>query len=233
MQSLVKQTADDIKNCANACDTYSKKKLIVKVIKGSVWDGTLKSFLDLFTARRKAFTFALAIHVGAGIDDANRQLKALDAKLDTVLEFFTTRTLSAEQLELTALVQRRGGPTAVMGNTDTLQEILKFKPASATVAGKRDREGGTEHSSHVGGDEVAAVKQELFENPEIAVRKNLEVFERKFRMQQRELAEEMQRMVHHEGDRVIEAVTSGPHDRIIDPVSSLSTFLCTTLTRLR
>ena len=51
-----------------------------------------------------------------------------------------------------------------------------------------------------------------------AIKKNLEVFELKFKMQQRELAEEMRRMVHHEGDRVIEAVTAGPHDRIIDPV---------------
>ena len=75
MQALVSQTATDIKSCANACDTYAKKKLIVKVIKGSIWDGTLKSFIDLFSARRKAFTFALAIHVGVGIDDANRQLR--------------------------------------------------------------------------------------------------------------------------------------------------------------
>ena len=28
MQDLVKATADDIKECANACDTYSKKKLV-------------------------------------------------------------------------------------------------------------------------------------------------------------------------------------------------------------
>ena len=36
-------------------------------------------------------------------------------------------------------------------------------------------------------------------------------------MQQRELTEEVKRVIHHEGDRVIEAVTSGPHERIIDP----------------
>ena len=218
MQTLVSQTATDIKSCANACDTYAKKKLIVKVIKGSIWDGTLKSFIDLFSARRKAFTFALATHVGVGIDDANRQLRALDAKLDAVLEFFATRAVSAEQLELTALVQKRGGPTVVMGSNDALKEMLKFKPSSTVAVGKRDRESGAEHSSHTGDDELSVVKRDLFENPQNAIEKNLEVFERKFKMQQRELAEEMRRMVHHECDRVIEAVTAGPHDRIIDPV---------------
>lgn len=28
MQDLIRDTAEDIKKCANACDTYSKKKLV-------------------------------------------------------------------------------------------------------------------------------------------------------------------------------------------------------------
>ncbi|PIL33864.1 hypothetical protein GSI_03570 [Ganoderma sinense ZZ0214-1] len=223
MQELVKQTAEDIKTCANAGDTYAKKKLLVKVIKGSIWDCTLKGFIDLFANRRKAFTFALALHVGAGVDDANRKLKEIDSKIDMVLDFFS-KAVSPERQELAALVQKKGGAAAVMGDNDALEELLKFKPAAAAIgqAQARGRSGreGAERSSHPeGGDELAVVKQELFDtgSPELAIRKNLELFERKFKMQQRELAEEMRRMVHHEGDRVIEAVTSGPHDRIIDP----------------
>ncbi|RPD54176.1 hypothetical protein L227DRAFT_580748 [Lentinus tigrinus ALCF2SS1-6] len=213
MQELVKQAADEIKSCANACDTYSKKKLIVKVIKGSVWDGTLKGFIDAFANRRKAFTFALSIHIGVGVDDANRKLKLIDAKIDIVLEFFA-KAVTPEQQELAALVQKKGGPTAVMGDNDTLKELLKFKPASTTIT-KRD---GAEHKAHEGGgDDLSIVKEELFDSPELAIRKNLDIFERKFKMQQRELTEEVKRVIHHEGDRVIEAVTSGPHERIIDP----------------
>ena len=218
MQELVKQTAEDIKTCANACDAYSKKKLLVKVIKGSIWEGTLKGFIDVFANRRKAFTFALSIHVGVGVDDANRKLKEIDAKIDIVLDFFS-KVVSPEQQELAALVQKKGGPTAVMGDNEALKELLKFKPAAAIGQAKRGSgRDGAEHNSHQDGDDLAVVKQELFDSPELAIKKNLEVFERKFKMQQRELAEEMRRMVHHEGDRVIEAVTAGPHDRIIDPV---------------
>ena len=218
LQELVKQIAEDIKTCANACDTYAKKKLIVKVIKGSIWDGTLKGFIDLFANRRKAVTFALSIHIGVGVDDANRRLKSIDAKIDMVLDFFS-KAISPEQLELAALVQKKGGPTVVMADNTVLKELMKFRPAVAAGQTKpgSGRDVG-EHNSHSEGDDLAVVKQELFDSPELAIKKNLEVFERKFKMQQRELAEEMRRMVHHEGDRVIEAITSGPHDRIIDPV---------------
>ena len=223
MQELIKQTAEDIKTCANACDTYAKKKLIVKVIKGSVWEGTLKGFIDLFASRRKAFTFALSIHVGVGVDDANRKLKEIDAKIDVVIDFFV-KAVSPEQLELAALVQKRGGPSAVMADNAALRELMKFQPAT-TVDQAKHGGSGREGAGHPDGDELAVVKQELFDSPELAIKKNLELFERKFKMQQRELAEEMRRMVHHEGDRVIEAVTSGPHDRIIDPVRSNSYLL--------
>ncbi|KAI0708178.1 hypothetical protein C8T65DRAFT_211601 [Cerioporus squamosus] len=216
MQELVKQAADEIKSCANACDTYSKKRLIVKVIKGSVWDSTLKGFIDAFANRRKAFTFALSIHIGVGVDDANRKLKIIDEKIDIVLEFFA-KAVTPEQQELALLVQKKGGPRSVMGDNDTLKELLRFKPSSATTATKRDAS-GAEHKAHdAGSDDLTIVKEELFDSPELAIRKNLDIFERKFKMQQRELTEEVKRVIHHEGDRVIEAVTSGPHERIIDP----------------
>ena len=51
----------------------------------------------------------------------------------------------------------------------------------------------------------------------MAIRKNFEAFDRKFRIQQREFAEEVRRVVHHEGDRIVEAVNAGAHDRILDP----------------
>ena len=54
--------------------------------------------------------------------------------------------------------------------------------------------------------------------PETAIRKNMETFSRKFEILQRELLDEMRRVVVHEGDRVIRSVLAGPHERIIDPV---------------
>ena len=73
----VKHTANDIKVCANVCDTYSKKRLLVKVLKGPIWDDTLKGFIKLFADRKAEFSFAVSIHTGMAIDSANDKLDAL------------------------------------------------------------------------------------------------------------------------------------------------------------
>ncbi|KAI9068321.1 hypothetical protein FKP32DRAFT_1754486 [Trametes sanguinea] len=211
MQELVKRTAGDIKACGNACDTYAKKRFIVKVIKSSVWDSTLKSYFDLFVKRQKEFTFALAIHTGIAVDDANRKLNELDAKIDTVLKHFEASTSDRDMLA--ALVQEKGGSAVVMANVETLRELLKFSP----VTGPRSRGDRQVMMQQSVEEDLKIVRQELFENPDAAIRSNMEVFERKYAMQQMEFAEEMRRMVRHEGDRVINAFISGPHDRIYDP----------------
>lgn len=66
--------------------------------------------------------------------------------------------------------------------------------------------------------ELRVLGRELADMPVTAMRKNMKIFERKFRMQQREIMEEMKKVVVHEGDRVISSVLAGPHERIIDPV---------------
>jgi hypothetical protein len=126
MQGLVKGTADDIKACANgrqfvvlkcttephlpACDTYSKKKLVVKVLKGPIWEGKLVKFVGIFDKRRGEFEFALSIHTALGVDAANRALSAVDkttqqmnAKMDMMLKMFQTM-VSPEQKEMARFV---------------------------------------------------------------------------------------------------------------------------------
>lgn len=80
LQDLVDRTANDIKECANVCDTYSKKRLLVKVLKGPIWDDTLKGFIQLFTDRKAEFNFAISIHTGMAVDRANDMLDVLMAK---------------------------------------------------------------------------------------------------------------------------------------------------------
>ena len=84
-----------------------------------------------------------------------------------------------------------------------------------------------------GDRDVAMLRQELAQAPSAEIKKNLEAFERKFEIQTRELAEEMKRFVVHEGDRVINSVLAGPHERIIDPVCLRNSFNTTLHTNTR
>ena len=77
LKSLVECTADDIKTCSNVCDTYTKKRLISKVLLSPRWNMDLLAFVDLFATRRRDFEFELAIHTNRGVDNANVKIDAI------------------------------------------------------------------------------------------------------------------------------------------------------------
>ena len=80
LRFLVERTVDDIKVCSNVCDTYVKKRLLAKVMLGSIWDAKLLEFVQLFTKRRQEFEFELSIHTGQGVDKANIKLDIVGHK---------------------------------------------------------------------------------------------------------------------------------------------------------
>ena len=77
---LANQTAEDIKACANACDTFLKKKLLSRVVKGPVWADRLTAFIQRFTDRKGEFEFALAMHSAVALTDVKKQTSSIDAK---------------------------------------------------------------------------------------------------------------------------------------------------------
>lgn len=80
LATLSKETADDIRACANACDTYSKKKLLVKMIRGQYWDDKLVEWVKRFDARRREFELALGIHSARAVDDVSSTMDLVHQK---------------------------------------------------------------------------------------------------------------------------------------------------------
>ena len=80
MQTLCEKAASDIKDCANACDSYSKKRLVVKVLKGHTWETKLVGFVSTFTTRKADFQQALAIHTARTVDAIQTMVQGIDAK---------------------------------------------------------------------------------------------------------------------------------------------------------
>ncbi|KAJ6511394.1 hypothetical protein C8R47DRAFT_732752 [Mycena vitilis] len=218
MQGILKGTADDIKACANACDTYSKKRLVVKVLKGPIWEGKLVKFVGIFTKRRGEFEFSLSIHTALGVDAANAALKAVDqttaemnAKMDMMLKMFQ-QFVSPEQKEMARQIQQRGGQ-AVIDNDKALKELNDWENKSGGAQGSP--------ATHAGKSAKPAdlddLKDDLHTDPDTAMEQNMTVFTRKFEVQKRQIIDELSRVVERQGDRIISAVTAGPHDKIIDP----------------
>lgn len=63
------------------------------------------------------------------------------------------------------------------------------------------------------------LKDELHEGLEAAVQKNMETFEGKFTLYQRQLQEELARFIREENNRIVDELNKGPHDKIKDDVS--------------
>ena len=64
------------------------------------------------------------------------------------------------------------------------------------------------------------LKDELFEPWESAVRRNMETFEGKFALYQRQLQEELTRTMQEGTNRIIDELNRGPHDKIKNEVRS-------------
>ncbi|RDX49204.1 hypothetical protein OH76DRAFT_1351074 [Lentinus brumalis] len=216
LKSIVKQTAADIKECANACDTYMKKRLLVKVPKSGAWDETLKGYVQIFADRKTAFVFAMSIHTGMAVDNANDKLDQLMTRMDVLLEFFE-KAAPQNQRILKIMVQRAGGTEQALKEQTVVQELLKREQSldSARTGDAPVIPGPP--LGYASRSQLQLLKTELAEAPVAAIRSNFESFERKFEILQQEMIDEMRKIVVHEGDRVISTVLSGPHDRIIDP----------------
>ena len=57
-----------------------RKKLVVKIFAGPVWEERLLKFVGLFTKRRKEFGFALTLHTAAAVDAVVLQLGVVDER---------------------------------------------------------------------------------------------------------------------------------------------------------
>lgn len=86
MEKVVNGAAEDIKECWNACDTYLKKRAVTRWIKSALWDVTFGDFLGRFKKRKNQFVFALSVHQGHEMKDANEKLDTLQETTKEIQE---------------------------------------------------------------------------------------------------------------------------------------------------
>lgn len=197
----------------------------MKLLKGPIWEGKLVKFAGVFTQRRSEFEFAMSIHTAVGVDAANKTLasvddttRAMEQKMDLMMQMFQ-KIVSPEQKDMLVLVKQRGGVDAVQKNDNVLRELSDYERDSNPSAHSSP---SSHHHSAMSSSAFDDLKEDLHTDPDDAIKDNMAVFSRKFEIQKRQIVEELTRVIRREGDRVINAVTSGPHDRIVDPVSALS-----------
>lgn len=112
------------------------------------------------------------------------------------------KLLTPEQKKLADIIEKKGG-NAVLDDEHALKELAAVEASLSPQSGRFD---------------LSEIRYEINEDPANAIEKNAEFFGRKFDIQRRQIEEDVARAMRREGDRIISAVTAGPHDRIVDPV---------------
>ena len=128
-----------------------------------------------------------------------------------MLKLFKKEFVSPEEKKLAIEVERRGGKAA-LSNEKSMKELAHEEADPNTPLVLDNRRTGSRSL------DPAKLREEIDETPDEAIKKNAELFSGKLELQMRHITEDIKRAVHREVDRAIEAVTAGPHDRIVDPV---------------
>lgn len=206
LRDRMQAIAKDIETCAATCDSFQKKKLIVKVFKSIAWEGKLEAFATAFDGHKDALHKDLAMHTALGIERANETLSTVDVvvksskeKLDMILLFQQLR--SPDERELWKFIESKGGPDKFLQDDTLMNELIA----------RTEKNTADELSS------VNEVKYDVRKDLADIIKENLEVSENKFRALQVNIQAQMEQTVRREGDRIIGTLLSGPQDRIIDP----------------
>ena len=190
-----------------------RKKIIVKIFAAPVWEGRLLEFVGVFAKRREEFEFALAIHTTVGIDAANLKLDAVNqrtaeltrryvvllycqkaeapmicVRTDIMLQLFQD-FVTPQQRKLAAMVKRMGGDTA-LEDEQAMKELLREESTLAT-----SRPGAESHRDENHSFNLVELQQEIKGNPDDAIEKNAEIFDRKFSIQRRQIVEDIARAI--------------------------------------
>ena len=118
--------------------------------------------------------------------------------------------VTPQQKELAAKLKQMGGG-AVLENEQAMKELVGLE-TTLTANPRQSWPGGDRRFNFI------ELLQEVKSDPEEVIKKNTQFFDRKFDIQWRQIVKEIARTAGREGDRIIPAVTPGPHDRIVDPV---------------
>lgn len=186
----------------------------VKVLNGAVWQGRLAKFVGSFTQRRDDFQFALTVHSAIAINNANIKLDHVDErtriiaeKMEMMLAKFQELT-TPEERKLKKAIQQKGGKEAIQGDQRLLEQVMDLEPSTAVLGSKAS---GGRYS-------LEDLRKDLGD-PEQAIKRNMDVFARKLKVQENRISEEVNAAVRKAGDRILEALEAGPHNRVDDSVS--------------
>ncbi|KAI1798085.1 hypothetical protein LXA43DRAFT_7935 [Ganoderma leucocontextum] len=113
----------DIFECANVCDTYSKKTHLVRVLQCTAWNEIMQRWVGGFSKYKSMVLDAVKMHTGTIDDVDSGVLDELMTKTDLILVFLE-KAVPPEEHHLAAIIDQAGGLEVARGNPHVLELLL-------------------------------------------------------------------------------------------------------------
>ncbi|KAF9064589.1 hypothetical protein BDP27DRAFT_153111 [Rhodocollybia butyracea] len=194
---------DAIQECGKLCDSYRKRNIAIRFLSSGKWQIKFSEITQKFAELQLGIQLDLQLYTSVGIVSANQNLATVKMNIDKLTAMIFEHLRTSEERELAAFIAGvPGGKQEVVKKKDLLDTALR------KVAGRdgKRRALPDEKRQWTAKDIEEDIDQILMGNRD---------FDLKFEAMKAQL-EEVRDTVKHESDRVIDAVLSGPHDRIID-----------------
>nr|GAT44760.1 predicted protein [Mycena chlorophos] len=216
MEDISHRAGNDIRQCANACDAWFKKRLIVKLLNGPTWEQKLADFAGTFAQRQDEFQSVLAMHSALGINTANRTTREINSKVDMILKALAQMTRSETEIQMlrkaNELISKKTSREVALKDETVLKELSNMEtryqtssledrlPTSEVAKGGRPEE-------KLDQGNLSDLKNQLQLSPEAAWEANWKQFSIKFEFQQQQIVQKISQVVKEQGDRIMKAVT--------------------------
>ncbi|KAF9557962.1 hypothetical protein CPC08DRAFT_709992 [Agrocybe pediades] len=217
LEPAMHEISRDIKECGSACDAYMKKNFLAMATKAKVYESRFAEFIEKFESHRQKLLDAFMTHAAQGVDlinekvcDLGQQLQRVEDGIETITDVANALLHSLSPRRETDVVEfasKHGGFESCLKDDELFKELLSR--SGETWLQMSVNEGVTSTRVTVK-DELL---RELMEDVDTTFQRNMVVFDRKLKMQERQL----ENTIKSESRIIIQTLSSGAHDRIIDP----------------
>ena len=227
LSSRMKLIASDIEECGNTCEGYQKSMLIgmwrynskmqhfqhlvldspVKVLQSMLWEPRLNTFSKTFSDHKKEIQLDLSIYTVLNIKKVNE---------NTNMELLFSMVRSPEERELTKWVEEHGGAEKCKDDDALFKQLVHLYNEKVKMSRQSDLYTDDEDPKKEL-EQMVSIKDSLKQDINTLLQDNRKIFERKFELQKIQI-DELKENIREEGQKIIKAVISGPHDRILHPV---------------
>ncbi|KAJ7283321.1 hypothetical protein C8J57DRAFT_1292139 [Mycena rebaudengoi] len=222
MVDLVQRIANDIQECASACDLYLNKNTFSKMLRSKDYEERFGDFIKRFNGHQRTLTLVLAAHTAIAVDTTNDKLdvQGQDLKIiqDQIERLFRMLDTTRER-EVQKFIVAKGGPKACVENDMILKELAeKTGESLESLVPTRSGKGDGETTKRLLEDARKVLNKELAEDVDQAFSKHMEEFDRKLKAQENQLTVVIDSTGKHIISAVIGGLSGGLHTKVKDPV---------------